>query len=487
MMARMSRPALMRIVRGLGVCLLVASTALATSCGGRPGLDKAGAKPAAPVVLKLANHEHGPDDLQAWIDAVQRLSNGSIRIHVVNNWREVDRGLERRTIGDVRSGRIALAKVPARAYDTVGVTTFQPLVAPFLIDSSALMGRVLTSPLAKHALAGTAALGLTGLAILPGELRRQIGVSRPLMRASDFRGARIAVREGQVEAATYRALGADPIELPPGSSLASVDGTELPFEVLADNPSAGDVRALAANVVLWPKPMTIVINADRFASLTRRQQHALRDAGPVAFAAQMKVVSERDDDALRRLCRIATPFVRAQPSELAALRAAVQPVYGQIERGAGNAAALREILAMKGDAAPDAPACRHGDKPAATPDGQATALDGTYRTSFSKRELADSPDLMGAGEINDQNWGVLTVHLTHGRMTVKAQNSHGSGTDTGRYTVNGDTIRFNSDQTGETFAFRWNLYRDTLKFQRDETLGVGPTPFLVKPWRRVGP
>jgi hypothetical protein len=33
-------------------------------------------------------------------------------------------------------------------------------------------------------------------------------------------------------------------------------------------------------------------------------------------------------------------------------------------------------------------------------------------------------------------------------------------------------------------AFRWNLYRDTLTFKRDEKSGVGPTPFL--PWRRVG-
>ena len=71
-------------------------------------------------------------------------------------------------------------------------------------------------------------------------------------------------------------------------------------------------------------------------------------------------------------------------------------------------------------------------------------------------------------------------------MTITGQNAHGSGTDTGRYTIDGNTIRFNSDQTGETFAFRWNLYRDTLKFERDEKLGVGPTPFLVKPWRRVG-
>jgi TRAP-type C4-dicarboxylate transport system substrate-binding protein len=484
MMAVMSRPALMRI--GLGVCLLFASPGLATGCDGRPGVDKAGPKPVAPVVLTLANHEQGPEDVHAWADAVRRLSNGSVRIRVVNNWRDLDLGFERRTLGDVRSGRVALAKVAARAYDTVGVASFQPLVAPFLIDSSALMSRVLSGPVAQRALAGTAPLGLVGLTLLPGELRRQVGVTRPLMRPSDFRGARIAVREGAVEAATYRALGADPVELPAGSSLASVDGTELPLEVLSDNPAVRDVRTLATNIVLWPKPMTIVINADRFASLTNPQQQALRDAGPATFAAQMKLISERDDYARRRLCRIGTPFAHARSDDLAALRAAVEPVYVQIERGAGNAVALREIEAIKEHAPPDAPACEPGETSAAAPVGRTTAIDGTYRTSFTKQELAQSPDLMEPGETNDQNWGALTLHLDHGHMTVTGRNTRGSGTDTGHYTVDGDTIRFNSDQTGENFALRWNLYRDTLKFERDEKLGVGPTPFLVKPWRRVG-
>ena len=70
-------------------------------------------------------------------------------------------------------------------------------------------------------------------------------------------------------------------------------------------------------------------------------------------------------------------------------------------------------------------------------------------------------------------------------MTLTQRNARAAGTETGPYTVNGNTIRLEIDQTGERFAFRWNLYRDTLKFQRDESLGVGPTPFLVKPWQRV--
>ena len=243
-----------------------------------------------------------------------------------------------------------------------------------------------------------------------------------------------------MEAATYRALGADPIELPSGSALVSVDGAELSFELLKANPTVRDLRALATNVVLWPKPMTIVINAEKFASLTPRQRHALRDAGRDAFAAQMKLVSERDEEARRVLCKLGVPFVRAQSEELAALRAAVRPVYAEIERGAGNAAALREIETIKGGAAPDAPACEPTKTSAAGAAGRSTPIDGVYRTSFSKQELAHSPYLTDAGEINDGNWGVLTLRLTHGRMTFTFRNPRERGMSTGRYTVKGNTI-----------------------------------------------
>jgi hypothetical protein len=46
-------------------------------------------------------------------------------------------------------------------------------------------------------------------------------------------------------------------------------------------------------------------------------------------------------------------------------------------------------------------------------------------------------------------------------------------------------IEFHFVGITETFVFHWSLYRGTLKFERDEKLGVGPTPWLVKPWRRV--
>jgi hypothetical protein len=93
-------------------------------------------------VLTLADHEQGPDQVQAWIEEVQRRVGGSLRIQVTNHWRDQEFAYDKATISDVQAGKVQLAKVNARAYDTAGVDGFQALVAPLLIDNPTLERRV---------------------------------------------------------------------------------------------------------------------------------------------------------------------------------------------------------------------------------------------------------------------------------------------------------------------------------------------------------
>jgi TRAP-type C4-dicarboxylate transport system substrate-binding protein len=152
---------------------LLAAVALAASACSSSDADKAGGtRTQPPVVLTLADHEQGPDQVQAWIEEVQRRSGGSLRIQVTNHWRDQEFAYDKATISDVQAGKVQLAKVSARAYDTVGVDGFQPLVAPLLIDNPTLERRVLESDLAAQMLAGTGKLGLVGLAVLPTDLRK---------------------------------------------------------------------------------------------------------------------------------------------------------------------------------------------------------------------------------------------------------------------------------------------------------------------------
>jgi len=476
-----------RLSRARAFTLLAAvALALAASACSGSGVDKAGGtRTEPPVVLTLANHEHGPDDVMYWIEEVQRRSGGSLRIQVTNQWRDQEIDYDKGTIADVQAGKVQLAKVAARAYDTVGVTSFQALLAPLLIDDQALERRVLESDLAGQMLAGTSRLGLVGLAVLPTDLRKPLGLTRPLVTVKDYRGARIGVREGEVTKATFTALGATPVGYAPGGPLSGLDGMEVGLGVIRGNDYDQHAKALTANVAFWPKPVTVVINRKVFESLTPRQQDALRAVGPSAISPQLayRQGEERRDQEI--LCQRGLRFLHASTQQLAALRRAVQPVYDQLARNAQTRTLLQRILAMKqavgAAAAPRAPTCSPSGSAAANQ--QATLLDGVYRTSFTREELAKWE------QVNEENWGELTLTFDHGRVTFTQRNDLHNSFTSGTYTLDGKAITLTFTEgvnAGETFAGRWSLYRDVLTFERDASLGGFPTPYVLKPWRRVG-
>lgn len=117
------------------------------------------------------------------------------------------------------------------------------------------------------------------------------------------------------------------------------------------------------------------------------------------------------------------------------------------------------------------------------PAGVATALDGVWTTSVTEEELASSPLLYEADEVNDQNWGDLTFTFDEGRFTYTQANANDSYESAGTFTVDGDTVDLRLDNT-EHFAMRWHIDGDTLTFERDDALGIAPTPLVLKPWTR---
>jgi len=356
-----------------------------------------------------------------------------------------------------------------------------------LIDNPALERRVLESDLAGQMLAGTSKLGLVGLAVLPTELRKPLGLTRPLVRAKDYRGARMGVREGEVAKATFTALGARPVPTIPGGPIGGLDGIDIDLGGIKGGGYEQQAKALTANVTLWPRPVTVVINRTVFESLTAAQQDALRQAGTVAVSRQLDLFQGLNDGARDILCQRGLRFVRASDRDLAGLRRAVQPVYDQLEANAETRSLLQRIQAMKHEsratATPDAPACAPSASATGAADQQPTPLDGVYRTSFTREELANSPH--GPGEVRDDNWGDFTLTFDRRRVTFTQRNDAASYSTSGTDTVDGKavTLRFTEGANAdETFSAHWSLYRDVLTFER---LGELPTPYLVKPWHRV--
>lgn len=116
-----------------------------------------------------------------------------------------------------------------------------------------------------------------------------------------------------------------------------------------------------------------------------------------------------------------------------------------------------------------------------------TPLDGKWSTSFTRDELAASPLLIDAEEVNDENWGEQTLTLQDGQVTFTQQNNIYRTSASGSFTVSGDEVVFSFTEgvvVGETFGFRWSLEGAALTFKREDSM-VGPTPYLVKPWTRA--
>jgi TRAP-type C4-dicarboxylate transport system substrate-binding protein len=328
------------IIDGMTRDLLIASCSAAllafsaAGCGGG-AVDKVGSPVAKPLVLTLAAHDDD-EGYGTFAAAVDRLSHGSIRIRIAENWRvtgtrrELD--YERGIVGDVRSGKLPLGIVGVRVWDTLGVESFQALVAPFLVESLALEGRALRSPLVSEALAGVRRDGVVGIALLPGRLRRPLGITGLLRGPADYRGQKIAIRIGAVAEATFRALRAMPKPFIP-VDFTGFDGAEIDPLTVTQNGWDQGVHGLTANVAFWPKPQTILMNRKAFAALTPQQRRILAQAGREALAPELARIARDQRLGISILCgdagfRLAT----ATPADAAALRKAVQPVYERIER-----------------------------------------------------------------------------------------------------------------------------------------------------------
>jgi TRAP-type C4-dicarboxylate transport system substrate-binding protein len=464
----------------VAVCFLAA---LMAGCRGSEA-NKAGGSSEKTVVLTLADHETSTSDVGRWASEVERLSGGTLRIEIRNRWRDKEREYDRGTIADVRSGRVDIAKIAARSWDEVGVMSFRALVAPLLVDSYRLEQRVFASDLPARMLPAVEKLDLVGLAVLPGLLRKPLGVKRILRRPSDFAGARIGIRPGGVARMTFDALGSESLAYVPGDSaeVSRLDGAELDVDVIKGSDYNRGAGGLTANVNLWPRVLTLVMNRRAFDALSNRQQEALRSAADAVRGRTMRDVLDLERGGEKALCRRGLAFVTATPAELAALGEALRPVYADLERDDETRRFVGEIRAMKHGLGESARAqLFRCDRAARHTPAAASPIDGVYRSTVTRTELLRDP-AYEQGEDNPSNYGRFTLKIARGRfeLTGSAEGIPSGG----KVTVNGDQVSlrptYPPDIVGERWVYRWSAYRRVLSFKK---VTAGPTGSSLIPNR----
>lgn len=174
-------------------------------------VNKAGGTPAPDTVVLTMLNPGGGNELGPFIAAVDRLSGGTLRIDLESRWHAGQLTAEADVVREVRAGTAPLGLAPVRTWNGVGVRSFDALIAPFAVDSLALEQRVLDSDLVETMLRGTAAIGLTGVGVLPGPMRKPVGVTHELVGPADYRGRTLAISASVVATRTLRALHASAV------------------------------------------------------------------------------------------------------------------------------------------------------------------------------------------------------------------------------------------------------------------------------------
>jgi TRAP-type C4-dicarboxylate transport system substrate-binding protein len=481
-----------RITQWAAVAVLAGLAMALAACGGS-GSDKAGGiEEQKPVVLKLtmANpNDDRPPQLEAWAEEVSRLSAGTLAIEFKDAWRAGEPRYEAGTLEDVRAGKVDVAWVGARAFDTVGVTSFQALVAPLLIDSYDLEAKVFEQGIPERMLEGVGDLDLVGIGALPGPMRKLLGVSKPFIRPGDFAGQVAGLQDSAVAAETMRALGATPRAVPSGAKLDGLDAYEQQLGAIWGNRYNKGAKYVSANVNFWPRPLVIVIDKEAFASLTDEQQSSLRDAAAAAIPKALEASRAEDAEAAPPLCKRGMTFAVASESDLAELRSALEPVYADLRADPKTKSNIDAITDLKKEiaASAEAPTCT-STEPATT---ASPIPDGTYETTLTKADWRKMTKAdwrkSGVSEEVGAVTGVFRMTFDAGEWTLLGPNGDDDG-EKGSYTVFRDQIEIHPSPEW-TITARWSF--DDKKLTFTDIGGNGYVKGLTvlwasHPWMKTG-
>jgi TRAP-type C4-dicarboxylate transport system substrate-binding protein len=490
---------------------LVALSALCAGCTGTASDKSGGVSPRRVLVLASNDAEVSAPAVARFADRVQELSGGRVTVRIASDWG--GGGSEARVIQDVAAGKADLGWSGTRAFDTVGVTAFEPLHLPFLVGSYAAEASVVKDAVARNMLAGLRPLGLTGLALAADELRMPAAAAKPLLTPSDFRGLRFGTIASRVQAQGLAALGAKPVAIgrarpPDTDGLGAVDTMWSSF---LTNHQYGFMPFVTGNAALWPRTVAVFANTKRLDDLDATTRGWLERAAADAQTWSTQHAADLVPAQLAESCSAGLRVATVTPAQLQALRDAAQPAYAQLRRDPALATTLDRVQALVAAAGsdpeptiPGSCAYKPGDETRTqapeqvltAPGREGTLPQGTYRHAVSVDDLVAHGD---GREDAENNGGVYTWTLRAGRWRsvqepelTNITHHPASPVCEGWYDVQGDTAWFTTtslfpngdDCAPPSWSARWTIKDRTLTWT---SVSVADFAYVWAghPWRRI--
>ena len=280
-----------------------------------------------------------------------------------------------------------------------------------------------------------------------------------LRRPRDFAGARIGIRPGGVATQTFAALGGKAVVYVPGdpAAVSRLDGAELDVDVIAGNAYDRGSRALTANVNLWPRAVTLVMNKRSFEPTLGKAEAGAHQLRPAAVAPDVKAFAET-----RRSGHPGALPSRAEVGQrhrFRPTRTAERATTRLRRRSSGTLRprrAIAEIQSLKsGLGAAGAPTVSKCGGNATAGTGQSSPIDGTYRSNVTRAQLLSNPKFE-PGEDNPSNYGQFTLTIGDGRFQWRG--SADGIPEGGTATVHGDRVTLRPTYPADAIGPRVRLH-----------------------------
>lgn len=339
---------------------LVALAVIAAGCAEDAQSTKAGGA-RAPLTLRLGTEgsqgRPEADQIEEFARQVEQLSGGDVTIEPVweagkmADGESTPGGADQAVAVMVQDGELDMGMIPARAWDTMGVSSMQALTAPFLVTTNELTAGVTGDDFAEDMLAGLDDIGITGLALFPDALRHLFAFGDPILAPADVADKKIRALPSDATYALIEALGAEAVDVGGSSFSKGVASGEIVAAESSFALASSTLPALGTatgNLTLFPKVNSLVIDSDVFDDLSDDRQEILREA---ALAARDWAVANAvsDVDEASAFCERSGAVVLATDEELAAFEDAARHLYAGLEQDDTTKALIERIRELKTD------------------------------------------------------------------------------------------------------------------------------------------
>ena len=174
---------------------------------------------------------------------------------------------------------------------------------PFLFRDSAHAAKVLNGPVGQFF---TEKLNKSRVVVLAwGEIgfRHMTSSLRPIVKPDDLVGQRIRIVPNPIYRQTFLTLGAEPVEmwLPElynALKKGMVDGEDNPLLVFQAN-HLDEVQKYVSLTGHFYNPLLFMMNANRFKSLSKKEQRAIQAAAEAGAAATRKAIAAHETQAIQ--------------------------------------------------------------------------------------------------------------------------------------------------------------------------------------------